>query len=97
MVVQQTKGMTEPVVLLNSISQDIEKFPPVCGGKEDILPRISSGGYMIHSAGMFYSQRTCHVQNSNMLNVIFQDLTPRVTPRVCFHYPGSHYFQYREI
>jgi len=28
-VVKQTKGMTEPVVLLNGIRQDIEKFPPV--------------------------------------------------------------------
>ena len=60
MVVQQTKGMTEPVVLLNSISQDIEKFSPVSVGKEDILPGITSGGYMIHSAGMFYSERTGH-------------------------------------
>jgi hypothetical protein len=59
-VVKQTKGMTEPVVLLYGSRQDIEKFPPVSVGKEDILPCISSGGYMIHSAGMFYSERTGH-------------------------------------
>jgi hypothetical protein len=60
MIVQQTKGMAEPVILLNSISQDIEKFPPISVGKEDILPCITSGGYMIYSTVMFYSKRTGH-------------------------------------
>jgi hypothetical protein len=55
MIVEQAKSVAKPVVLLYGSCKHGEKFPAVIIRKKDGLPSIATGGYMIHSAGIFYS------------------------------------------
>ena len=53
--------MTEPVVLGGGGRQNIEKGKAILVRAEDILPGIAASGNVIQGAGVFNSQRTCHV------------------------------------
>jgi len=50
MVVHETVGMAEPIVLPDRRSEDGEKLLPVGIIREDLSPSISTGGDMIDSA-----------------------------------------------
>jgi len=41
-VIEQTKGMTQPVVFFYRICQNIEKFLPVSFGKKYVRPGIAT-------------------------------------------------------
>lgn len=76
MVVHQTVGMAEPVVLPDSGGEDGKELLPICIIHEDFPPCISTGGNMIDSTRVFNSQRTCHYYTYSRLELINQDLTP---------------------
>ena len=60
MVVHQTVGMAEPVVLTDSRTEDGKELLSVSIIHEDFSPCIPTGGDMIDSAGIFNSERTGH-------------------------------------
>jgi len=58
MVVHETVGMTEPVVLPDSGGEDCKELLPISIIHEDFPPCISTGGDMIDSTRVFNSERT---------------------------------------
>jgi hypothetical protein len=55
MIIQQTKGMTQPIVFFNDVAQYLQEYLPVDIINKDTLPGISSGSDMIYRARIFYS------------------------------------------
>jgi len=60
MIVHETVGMAEPVVLPDSRTEDGKELLPICIIHIDLSPRISAGGDMIDSTRVFNSEWTCH-------------------------------------
>jgi hypothetical protein len=55
MIIEQTKGMTQPIVFFNNIAQYLKEYLPVGIIHKDTLPGIASGSDMIYRARIFYS------------------------------------------
>ena len=54
-VVQQTKGMTKPIVLPYGSGQGNKKCLPICIRKKDVRLCIPTRGYTVYRAGIFDS------------------------------------------
>jgi phosphopantetheine adenylyltransferase len=59
-VVHETVGMAEQVVLPDSRTKDGKELLPISIIHIDLSPRITAGGDMIDSTRVFNSERTCH-------------------------------------
>ena len=58
MIVHETVGMAEPVVLPDSRTKDGKELLPISIIHKDLSPCFTAGGGMIDSTGVFNSERT---------------------------------------
>jgi hypothetical protein len=55
MIIEQAKGMTQPIVFFNNIAQYLKEYLPVDIIDKDTLQGIASGSDMIYCSREFYS------------------------------------------
>ena len=78
MVVHQTVGMTEPVVALIDLMENLQKGESVWIIPENGFPAIASRGHMVNRSGKFDPQRSRHKPTlpPSLENSTSKDLTP---------------------
>ena len=78
MVVHQTVGMTEPVVALIDLMENLQKGESVWIIPENGFPAIASRGHMVKRSGKFDPQRSRHDPTlfPCLENSLSKDLTP---------------------
>ncbi len=75
-IAHKTISMAVPSMPINHLMQNVEKHLPILIFSKYILSCITSGGYMIKCARVFYAERSSHEYPLSHINVSLQDLTP---------------------